>query len=376
MRYQRYSSLARKIARLNRKCKELVKAHNKSSKLLLHQEDHINQHASSKKDNNCINNADESGTDGDDDAVARLESTLAEMHGQSQETLVGCLMDNIDTLKKVLGGAQNPPNQEDDDDVLMNPSKKFGEDDTALVSAANPDTNTDTTPPPPHGAICATCGGRLLIDTTEATVVCDECGLTEGVLGVVREHASDARHAAGKSLENHCMMGQSSTYKRINHFNETLTQIQGQERTSIPQDLVDMLTAQFRKYRVTDMSTVTAQMVRAELKKMRLVKYYEHAHQIANIIAKRQNVVIPTEVHDKLKLMFLQIQGPFDSIRPEDRNNFLSYSYTIHKLLQLLGRHDLTVHFPLLKSRTKLFQQDTMWKEICTIMAWPFLPSI
>lgn len=218
--------------------------------------------------------------------------------------------------------------------------------------------------------LCAVCGGRMLMNSREATSVCTECGNT--ACG-----DTDVRNAIGRNgTDTHCLGSTSSTYKRINHFNETLTQIQGLERTAIPPDLLEALDAQFKKYRIDDPSLITPQLVRAELKRMNLVRYYEHAFQIANLLARRQGVVIPPDVHEKLRHMFLQIQEPFDSIRPNDRNNFLSYSYTIHKLLQLLGQHRLTPHFPLLKSRPKLFQQDAMWREICRIMNWPFVPSV
>ena len=227
---------------------------------------------------------------------------------------------------------------------------------------------------PASEGLCPACGGRKLVVAAEAAQVCDNCGLAETVLGT----ALDPHVANGPREMTDCAypLPHSSMYKRINHFNETLTQIQGQERTAIPQELLDTLKAQFKKYRVEDTSKVTAQMVRQELKKMRLVKYYEHAHQIANTIAKRQAVAIPLDVQEKLRVMFQQIQEPFNSIRPQGRSNFLSYSYTIHKFLQLLGRQDLTAHFPLLKSRTKLFQQDSMWRDICQIMNWPFVPSV
>ena len=34
------------------------------------------------------------------------------------------------------------------------------------------------------------------------------------------------------------------------------------------------------------------------------------------------------------------------------------------------------VHFPLLKSRTKLQIQDNIWKKMCEELKWEFIPSI
>ena len=56
--------------------------------------------------------------------------------------------------------------------------------------------------------------------------------------------------------------------------------------------------------------------------------------------------------------MFKEIQVPFMKHCPENRKNFLSYSYVLHKFCELLELDYLLEYFPLLKSREKLQQQD------------------
>ena len=48
---------------------------------------------------------------------------------------------------------------------------------------------------------------------------------------------------------------------------------------------------------------------------------------------------------------------------PDNRKNFLSYAYVLHKFCQLLELDDLLPYFPLLKSREKLQQQDQIWEK-------------
>ena len=55
---------------------------------------------------------------------------------------------------------------------------------------------------------------------------------------------------------------------------------------------------------------------------------------------------------------------------------FVSYSYVIHKFIQLLDMDEFLVYFPLLKSREKLYQQDKIWKNICNDLGWEFIDSI
>ena len=61
---------------------------------------------------------------------------------------------------------------------------------------------------------------------------------------------------------------------------------------------------------------------------------------------------------------------------PENRKNFLSYSYVLHKFCELLELDELLSHFPLLKSREKLQQQDKIWECICNDLKWQYIPSV
>jgi hypothetical protein len=74
--------------------------------------------------------------------------------------------------------------------------------------------------------------------------------------------------------------------------------------------------------------------------------------------------------------MFKQIQNPFRVVCPKARKNFISYSYVLHKFVQLLGFDEFKSCFPLLKDRNKLHQTDLIWKGICKILGWKFIKSI
>ena len=79
---------------------------------------------------------------------------------------------------------------------------------------------------------------------------------------------------------------------------------------------------------------------------------------------------------DRLRKLFQQVETTFVECKPDDRKNFLSYSYVLHKLFELLGNDEYLEFFPLLKSRDKLYQQDQMWKRICNKLNWQFIASI
>ena len=164
-------------------------------------------------------------------------------------------------------------------------------------------------------------------------------------------------------------------YKRINHFNEWLSQFQGKESTDIPEELYEKISIELKKERIIKKDQITIDKMRKILKLLGYNKYYEHIPHILSKIGKKAPK-ISKENEEKLRLMFKQIQEPFNIYCPKDRKNFLSYSYTLHKFCELLELDDIALLFPMLKSREKLKEQDILWKNICNHLKWEFIPSI
>ena len=118
------------------------------------------------------------------------------------------------------------------------------------------------------------------------------------------------------------------------------------------------------------------QKIKEILKKLKINKYYEHVLYILNRITGIPNPNLTSELEEKLRNMFKEIQVPFLKHSPLIRKNFLSYSYVIHKFIQLLEKDEYLKYFPLLKSREKLHQQEEIWKKICQDLGWKFIRSI
>ncbi len=166
------------------------------------------------------------------------------------------------------------------------------------------------------------------------------------------------------------------SYKRMNHFSEWVSQIQGKETTDIPDEIYDNILLEIKKQKITNMADLTPLKVKEILKKLKYNKYYEH---IPHIINKLNGVPAPLfypELECTLKNMFKQIQPLFLKYAPPTRKNFLSYSYVLHKFFQLLGKDQYLQYFPLLKNREKLHKQDIIWKKMCAELKWEFYPSI
>lgn len=173
------------------------------------------------------------------------------------------------------------------------------------------------------------------------------------------------------------------TYDKMTHLEDWLRRFQAKENRVVPQDVLDRIIIEAKKERIKDLSLLTEDKVKRYLKKIELNEYYDNVIGIINRINGRPPFTLTLEIEKKIKLMFQQIQDPFEKYKPPNRKNFLSYSYCLHKFFQILGLHEFAKYFPLLKSADKLRQQDDIFKKIVAEMAetdtsinWVFYPSI
>jgi len=217
--------------------------------------------------------------------------------------------------------------------------------------------------------VCKTCPDSNIIhfrDTSD--LVCDGCGVIVAAL-ISDELTYREEQETSEKIVNY-------SYKRENHFNEWLSQFQAQEMTDIPTEVIDQLRSELRKMKIKNLEDITHAKIRGLLKKLRLNKYYEHVPYITHILNGIKPPNMPQELEEYLRIMFKDIQRPFDDNCPTERKNFLSYSYVLYKFCELLGEDDYLQYFPLLKSKEKLYQQDIIWNKICHDLKWEFIPTV
>ena len=214
--------------------------------------------------------------------------------------------------------------------------------------------------------ICNKCNNKLNINYIEGVSICINCGEQYNIL-----IDSDKPNYKEPTYESNYF-----AYKRINHFNEWLSQFQAKESTDISGDIIEKILIELQKERIFNVANISNNKIRDILKKLKLNKFYEHIPYIINKINGKPPPTITKQVEEKLRYMFKEIQTPFEKHCPKNRKNFLSYSYVIHKFIQLLNMNEYLVYFPLLKSREKLYQQDLIWKNICNDLDWKFINSI
>jgi len=213
---------------------------------------------------------------------------------------------------------------------------------------------------------CPLCLGKLVLKNVDSLLICEECGYTDSII-INSEKVSYKDPPRESSY---------FAYKRINHFNEWLAQFQAKETTDIPEEVYKGILKELKKNNFLKLEDISYKTMREILKKLKYNKYYEHIPHIINIINGQKAPILTRQYEEQLRIMFKEIQTPFMLHCPENRKNFLSYSYVLHKFCELLELDHLLIYFPLLKSREKLQQQDIIWQKICRTLLWEYIPSI
>lgn len=222
-------------------------------------------------------------------------------------------------------------------------------------------------------SLCLFC--NINMEYSNGFLVCNECGICRNTLETNGE-------LSYKEMQDYDYRPQF-TYDKMTHLEDWLRRFQSKENRIIPQEVLDKVIVEAKKERINDLSLLSEDKVKKYLKKLNLNEYYDNIIGIINRINGRPPFTLTTEIEEKIKTMFQQIQEPFEKYKPNNRKNFLSYSYTLHKFFQILGLDEFSKYFPLLKSPDKLRQQDEIFKKVVAEMAlkdktinWKFYPSI
>jgi hypothetical protein len=212
--------------------------------------------------------------------------------------------------------------------------------------------------------VCTVCGGATTTDAEESTLLCVDCGATDQFVDTTFSNV-----AFGQDIEF-----TSFSYKRVNHLKEFLNHLQAKELAPLPAKVVqDVMQYLFEK-RLRDPDKLTFDQVKAAQKALGMRRYYDQTMQLWCRVTGKPPLRLEPVVEEKLHLLFVQIQAPFEKHCPPSRKNFLSYPYCIFKFCQLLKYHNLLPYLPLLKGKDKLKAQEVIFEKICAELGWEFIP--
>ena len=146
---------------------------------------------------------------------------------------------------------------------------------------------------------CEHCKCNKILVNNDSVLLCPKCGEEQEVLlsqdkPSYKEPPKEYTHFA---------------YKRINHFNEWLSQFQAKESTFISIDIIEKLQNEIKKERIKkeDIKNIPVSKIRSYLKKLGLNKYYEHIPHIMTRLTGIPPPLIPREKEEVLRTMFKQI---------------------------------------------------------------------
>lgn len=212
---------------------------------------------------------------------------------------------------------------------------------------------------------CPLCNIPLIVVDKKAQATCTRCGFS-------RQYLESTTANVQYNTE---MEFSSFSYKRVNHFNDWMAVIQAREATEVSDEVMEKVMRDLWARRVVTTDEITIPLVKDILKKLRLRSAYENTTQIVCRLTGKPPPRLHPHLEECCRIMFIQIQPSFEKHK-HSRKNFLSYSYTLFKFLQLLGIKDVPMlHFSLLKGRDKLEKQDQIFKKICADLDWEFIPS-
>ena len=108
---------------------------------------------------------------------------------------------------------------------------------------------------------CLLCGQSLVVVDHKAQATCTRCGFSKFYID----------STTANMQYNHELEFSSFSYKRVNHFNDWLAQIQARESTAVTDDVLDAIIRELLKRRVSAVSDITIPLVREILKKLKFI---------------------------------------------------------------------------------------------------------
>lgn len=280
---------------------------------------------------------------------------------RSTDYVDGISFDSI-MSDNTLDGDDAPPYADNDNGTTSSTQR------TQLATSSVTQLTPSQPPTSGRSSRCRICQSEMVIVPSEGIMSCTNpsCSVAENIM-IDNDKPSYKDPPPEVSSFN---------YKRMNHLNECLAQFQAKETTEIPDEVYDHLYIEIHKDRIQNLATLTHRQIRAYLKKLGYNRYYEHVPHILNRITGIPPLEIDKDLEERIRTMFREIQPAFNKHCPPERKNFISYNYIIHKILELLGHHELAAQFPLLKSRQKLYEAENIWQKITEELGWAFIRAI
>ena len=164
-------------------------------------------------------------------------------------------------------------------------------------------------------------------------------------------------------------------YRRINHFNELLTQLQGKEtiRKPIKKEVYNII-IDYLKDNNKNIDDLTNNQIRKILRDKKITHLNEHINYIKIRLGSNNVLKLSNNDEERIKIMFEAIQKPYNIYINQNKNNrknFISYYFIIDKLIEKIkGDRVKNDVLPITKSKKKLKEYLEIWEFIKKFNNW------
>lgn len=230
------------------------------------------------------------------------------------------------------------------------------------------------------------CDSSINFRNNENSIVCTKCGTEYDLM----------THQASFNDITRVNMSVKYKYERPSHFKDAVYQFQGKQNKKINPIVYQDLENEFRKHNLlikdfdSDSEISPSSSYRKNKFKYGLGKYaniskrhvsmflketgHNKHYEDVNLIGKAFGIATYdlTSIEQNLFEDFQQILNAYETLKNNERANFLNNQYV---LFQLLKKRDFECDkddFNLIESKERLREHDSIYQQICRILHWKF----
>jgi hypothetical protein len=231
----------------------------------------------------------------------------------------------------------------------------------------------DVDPVDKIGNSCA-CGHQMHVESKTSESICNKCGSTEKLYGVVFED-EQFFYQEGQRTKH-------GKYDPTKHCKFWVDRIQAKESAEIPEKIINTIKRRIKRDNVW-LERLNCSIIRDYLKEIKETGYNDHIPLIRKIITG----VEPPQLTDyELKLVYVyfnRVMQIYNKTKPDDKLNSPYHPFFVYKILeQILKKPDdrlrrdeilSSIH---LQSRETLINHDLIWHSICAEIAdFTYIPT-
>jgi hypothetical protein len=212
---------------------------------------------------------------------------------------------------------------------------------------------------------CQKCNIDKIIVYNDSIIACPKCGEYDNIF--IESDVPSHRETFNEKPKY--------PYRRIGHCIEKLNQFLCKGTTNIPSEVFSILENEVVKHGMVK-KEITVNFIETMLRKHRLSTYYEYIMFIYSKMTNTPPQTITREEYELVLKMFAEADVAYEKrFKPKTRHNFLKYTFVLNKIFLTIGKKSIADHFKLLKSPTKMKEQERIWQYMCTHLGWTYHSS-